>query len=333
MTKIRVGDFFKVKRGNVKSLTGRQSVGKTGVRLISATGFNNGGEISVKPKQGETIYENKLAIGNNGSVGLGKAFFHPYRFIATSDVTIISPKDGHNLNLDEGLYLATSLEQQRTKFAYGFKLSNERLKNLIINLPLDSTGELDWIKMGEKINSVKSGIHQFPVTKNRMKDSISLNKKKWKQFTIEKVFGSPESGKDYPQYLRIEGLTPFIGSSSQNNGITGFINLTDNSPKSFGKNVISVNRNGSVGYSFYHPYLAFFSGDTRYLKLPIQDKYVALFLTTVIMQQKAQFGYGFKLGTNRLKELHINLPVNEMGKPDWKFIKKYMESLPNADLI
>ena len=44
LTKIRVGDFFKVKRGSVESLTGRQSVGKTGVRLISATGFNNGGE-------------------------------------------------------------------------------------------------------------------------------------------------------------------------------------------------------------------------------------------------------------------------------------------------
>ncbi|WP_251575665.1 restriction endonuclease subunit S [Limosilactobacillus agrestimuris] len=331
--KIRVGDFFKVKRGNVKNLTGRQNIGKTGVRLISATGFNNGGEISVKPKPGETIYENKLAIGNNGSVGLGKAFFHPYKFIATSDVTIIYPKDKHNINLEEGLYLATSLEQQRSKFAYGFKLSNERLKNLIINLPLDDNGKLDWKKMAQKVKSVRSGIQQFPITKNKMRDSISLNEKKWKQFTIKNIFGSPKSGKDYPQYLRIEGSTPFIGSSSQNNGITGFINLADNSPKSFEKNVISVNRNGSVGYSFYHPYLAYFSGDTRYFKLPIQNKYIALFLTTIIMQQKKQFGYGFKLGTNRIKELRINLPVNEIGEPDWKFIKNYMKSLPNADLI
>lgn len=96
MTIVKVGDFFNLKRGNATEISTREmSNSNDSVRLISASGYNNGGELFVVAKENETIYENKLTIGNNGSIGLGKAFFHPYKFIATSDVTVLFPKDQH----------------------------------------------------------------------------------------------------------------------------------------------------------------------------------------------------------------------------------------------
>lgn len=73
---IKLGEFFTFKRGNATGISERQnSHDINSVRLISATGYNNGGDKFVIPKDGEKVYKNALAIGNNGSVGLGKVFF------------------------------------------------------------------------------------------------------------------------------------------------------------------------------------------------------------------------------------------------------------------
>ena len=156
-------------------------------------------------------------------------------------------------------------------------------------------------KLGiKKINMVFKEIPSIKKeTRNTLNESLSLDKRNWEKFKVSKIFGDPVSGKDYPQYLRVDGSLPLIGSSSKNNGIVDFITPNKFTPDKIIESVISVNRNGSVGYSFYHPYKAYFSGDTRYLKLPKKNKYIALFLTTVISQQRIQFGYGFKLGTER----------------------------------
>ncbi|MDO4702093.1 MAG: restriction endonuclease subunit S [Erysipelotrichaceae bacterium] len=63
------------------------------------------------------------------------------------------------------------------------------------------------------------------------------------------------------------GSTPYITATSVNNGIGYFVN---NSNLTLEKGCISVNRNGSVGYSFYHSYDALFGNDTR--KLVLKEK-------------------------------------------------------------
>lgn len=59
------------------------------------------------------------------------------------------------------------------------------------------------------------------------------------------------------------GSTPFVGASEANNGITMF---TGSSNDSMDSNVLGVNYNGSIGYSFYHPYAALFSDDVKRVK-------------------------------------------------------------------
>ena len=119
------------------------------------------------------------------------------------------------------------------------------------------------------------------------------------------------------------GNTPYITSSALNNGIKYFVG---NNNGTLEANCISVNRNGSVGYSFYHKYPALYSNDCRKLRLKKhKNEYVALFITNQIMQQKDKYNYSIKMGTARLKKQKIMLPVDEHGAPDYSFMEQYIK--------
>lgn len=155
---------------------------------------------------------------------------------------------------------------------------------------------------------------------------MNLTDREWKQFKLCDICNI-SSGKDIYEAERIDGDMPYITSTSSNNGIKYFVSNSNNTIE---KNVISVNRNGSVGYSFYHKYEALYSNDCRKLKLKKYDnEYVALFITNQIMQQKEKYNYGYKMGTERLKKQFIMLPIDKNEEPDYKFMEDYIKSLMN----
>lgn len=70
-----------------------------------------------------------------------------------------------------------------------------------------------------------------------------------------------------------EGLRPFIGASDSNNGVTAWVNNTN---ESLDSNVLGVNYNGSVCETFFHPYECIFSDDVKrlHLKSGVDSKYI-----------------------------------------------------------
>ena len=61
--------------------------------------------------------------------------------------------------------------------------------------------------------------------------------------------------------------------------------------------------------------------------------YNALFIKTVIEQEKFRYTYGRKLGTKRIQNLKIRLPAKKNGKPDFDYMTQYIQSLPYSDKI
>ena len=151
---------------------------------------------------------------------------------------------------------------------------------------------------------------------------MELTNKKWKEFSIEDIF-TIKSGKHLTKIDMISGKIPFIGATDSNNGITEFI---ANKNSSLDKNVLGVNWNGSVGYSFYHSYEAVFSGDVKRLSFrEIEgNMYSFLFIKALIIQQKSKYGYGYKFNGERMKRQKILLPINSKGEPDYAFMESYM---------
>ena len=68
-----------------------------------------------------------------------------------------------------------------------------------------------------------------------------------------------------------------------------------------------------------------YGNDTRKLIPKYRNKYFSLFLTSVITEQKEKYGYGYKMGTGRLKRQKILLPINNLGDVDFDYIKKFMQ--------
>ena len=121
-----------------------------------------------------------------------------------------------------------------------------------------------------------------------------------------------------------EGSRPFIGASETSNGVTAFIT---NSNASLESNILGVNYNGSVGFSFYHPYEALFSDDVkrvRWKNETANNKYTLLYLSTAIAQQKSKYAYGYKFNAQRMKRQIIMLPALEDGSPDYRYMERTM---------
>ena len=145
---------------------------------------------------------------------------------------------------------------------------------------------------------------------------------RWKPFVISDIF-TISPGKRLTKAVMKVGKRPFIGATDSNNGITAWV---DNTNESLDKLVLGVNYNGSVVETFFHPYECIFSDDVKrlHLKNGITSYHVMFFLKTMIIQQKVKFEYGYKFNEKRMKRQKILLPVTDEDSPDWQFMEEYM---------
>lgn len=313
-------DIFKeVKRG--KRLT-KANQKEGDIPYVSSTALNNGIDNFISNNKGVRRYKNNLSIANSGSVG--SCFYHKYEYIASDHITTLTCK-----NADENIYkfMSTIIKRLESKYSFNREINDTRISREKLILPIDKDGNPHWEYMSKfiqnlEVKSIKN-IVQYIYIYIQIKEKLKKNNLKninWKEYFIEEIC-EIYSGKDIYERERIEGQTPYVTSTANNNGIGYFVSNTN---ETLDEHIISVNRNGSVGYSFYHNYKALFGNDTRKLKLKYQNEFVGKFISFMLLQQKEKYGYGYKMGTARLKRQKIILPSNINGDPNYDFMKKYM---------
>ena len=309
---------------------------KSGVRLTKADQIDgnipfigasdaNNGVTEFVGNTNKSLDSNVLGVNYNGSVV--ENFYHSYECIFSDDVKRIKFKNVEYGDEFTYLFLKHMILSQKNKYPYGVQLNGNRLKNLKLLLPIDKNGEPHWeymsnfIKKLEKENIEKTLNHIYIyIMAKKLENKYLLKNVSWKEFFIEDIC-EIKSGKDIYERDRIDGQTPYVTATANNNGIGYFIS---NENATLQEKCISVNRNGSVGYSFYHSYPALFGNDTRKLIPKYSDDHVAKFISFMISSQKEKYGYGYKMGTARLKRQKILLPVNEEELIDYDFMKKYI---------
>lgn len=336
-------DIFDIKKGYYNKKPTSSNQGR--IPFLSASQFNNGvsefytiSEIENASKTGDNKNDHSLeykifkgnciAVTNNGSVGY--AFYQKIDFTCSHD---INPLYLINKVLNPYLakFLIATIEKQRVCFEYARKWRPKRMVKSKILLPINSKGEPDYKFMEQYMRHKEQAKQKKYQTfiKNHLKElkktpkTIPLNEKEWGEFFIEEI-AEIISGRDIYARERIEGNTPYVSATANQNGIGYFVG---NDNKTLEPNCLSVNRNGSVGYSFYHPYKALFGNDCRKLRLNKSGKYIGLFISNQITKQREKYGYGYKMGTARLKRQKIMLPIDGENQPDYEFIENYMKNL------
>lgn len=322
----RLLDYFDFIKGNQNDMA---SLTTGNVPLVSAKKIDNGYKCFVSNNGKKTAFNGHcITINNDGDGGAGIAYYQPANMLLDTHVTALYPKENYDENIL--LFWVNCITVQREKFGHGYSLNNARLSVFRVMLPIDENELPDFVFMQEYIAERKRQIIQKYIDHigNNIQiggGTTPLNKKKWAEFELTAIFDiSP--GKRLTKSDMHPGNKPFIGATDSNNGVTAFTSSTNASEDC---NVLGVNYNGSVVENFFHPYTCLFSDDVKRFrtKQVAGNKYIYLFLKTVILQQKAKYTYGYKFNEQRMRKQILLLPVNEAGEPDWAYMEEYGKHL------
>ena len=297
------------------------------VPYVSSTALNNGVDGFIGNDGSVRKFEDCITIANSGSVG--SAFFHQYEFVASDHVTQLKRK---GLDKYAYLFMVPIINRLSEKYSFNREINDERIKREKILLPINDKGEIDFDFMSSFMQEVEADILKTTLKVFKKRLNANENKTggvKWQAFFLEEI-AQISSGKDIYERERTGGQTPYVTATANNNGIGYFVG---NHNETLERGSLSVNRNGSVGYCFYHPYNALYGNDTRKLKPVINNKYVSLFISMCITNQRAKYGYGYKMGTGRLKRQKILLPVDSNKQPNWEYMETYMQNLEQKQLL
>lgn len=301
-----------------------------------------------------TMKGNCICFICNGAGSVGYTLYMDRPFIATSDIVA-----GYNDNLNPyiAMYLISLFDLERPRFSYGRKWK-KTLKDTTIPLPQTDSGNVDWVAIDSYIkNSIMPilpsraktiwslGVDKTPITQN----SLKLSDRDWKWFRYDEVFKICKGFYNKKPDHNPNGDIPFIGATDANNGVTSLTDIETimistktgdlpNSPledKLFKPNCITVSNNGSVGYAFYQSKAFTCSHDVNPLYLLDRDmnKYIGMFLCSIIELDRYRWNYGRKWRPIRMPSSMIKLPVNSSGKPDWQFMEEYIKRLPFSNQI
>lgn len=293
------------------------------IPYLTRTDLNNGYKAFV----GQQLKKYKRDSGNCITIGLDTqtAFYQPHSFYTGQNVQVLT---NNKLNKYNAKFFIPLLHNAMVSLNWGGNGATlGRLKKKKIVIPITDKGIPDYAFMEQYIKEREDRLkHNYIDFINAEFESspIPLAEKSWGEFFISDICYI-ESGRDIYDIERVGGNIPYITSTATNNGIKYYVSNTN---ETLEENAISVNRNGSVGYSFYHKYKALYSNDCRKLKLKqYRNEFVALFITNQITQQKDKYNYGYKMGTGRLKKQMIMLPITDDGTPDYTYMEQYIKAV------
>lgn len=308
-------DIFNIYKG--KRLTKEDMIeGET--NYISAISDDNG----IRQKIGqEPIFEpNCITINYNGSVG--ETFYQIKPFWASDDVNVLYLKN-QILNEKIAMYLITVIKANKYKFSYGRKWTLDKMLDTEIPLPVNDNDDIDWNLIEQAVDNLKNK----HISTNIEISNEKLNLSNWKQFQIKEHFDCEIcESEDFGNVEK--GLLKFIGRTSFNNGVQGFVNsdiITN------GK-CITLGMVGSFS-PFWQEDDFVASQNILNLRNENLNKYNALFVISCLKKLiKGKHSYNRPIQKQKFINETISLPTKN-NEPDWQFMEDYIKSLPYADRI
>lgn len=296
------------------------------INFISRTAHNNGVCAKVdRIKNIEPYPGGCLTVALGGSIGA--TFYQKDPFYTAQNIAVISFKE--DVSYLAKLYLCQIIKfEVKNRFrAFGRELNRHIKIDFSVRLPYNGNGCPDWEFMENFIKSLKYKQITTKIKRKQLDLCISL----WKEYRLDELFDFTK-GKRLTKANIVPGNINFLGAISENNGVREKIETE----YFWEPNCITVNYNGSVGEAFYQSESFWASDDVNVLYAKDfwkMNRYIAMFLITVIKANKYRFGYGRKWTIEKMKETMIKLPSQADGTPDFIYMENYIKSLPYSDRI
>lgn len=332
---IKLCSKFYFERGKEKNMASLR-IGT--IPLVSARKINNGIKGFVSNPIKKLSGGNVITLNNDGDGGAGLAYFQPFHFGLDTHVTALHPKD--SVSEDTLLFISVTISKQHSIFGHGRSISLARAKRLKTMVPVTIAHHPDYPYMEQYVKLVKEKLInryksflQSQIALLEHTDIPKLTKKQWQPFEISELFivNNTKSRKSLPTGALIAanptpGLIPRIRVTTQNNGIGQYTKKLSDKGFRVWKNFISVS---FLGSAFYHQYEASLDMKVHCLQLrdQLMNEYIGLFISKMIEHNSSGVSYGNQLSSTDLATKKILLPVDTIGKPDFKYMEQYVKNL------
>ncbi len=319
----KLGDLFTPKYGvNLELTNCTLSNSRDAINFVARTSENNGVVAQVEIIDGvEPQKAGSITCAGGGSVL--STFVQTKDFYSGRDLYLLIPNE--EISLEAKLFCCSVITQNKYRFNYG-RQANKTLKELLLKLPANGD-KPDWEFMTGYIKQLNCK----PITTSISSEAPSklLQVSQWKEYKLGALFDI-QKGKRLTKADMIEGTDNYLGAIDNNNGVRQKISAD----KLWQPNCITVNYNGSVGEAFYQsePFWASDDVNVLYPKGWELNKYIGLFIATVIKAERPKYNYGRKWKKEIMKKSVIKLPTKN-GEPDWTYMENYIKSLPYSDRI
>ncbi len=307
MTKVKLKDLFEIEHPR-QMIFSEQETNDKGVNFISSKGTNNGVVCKITPNVQNKIYPaGAITVPLKGTVL--HAFYQREQFQIAHQIAVLYPKI--EMSDQEMFFYVLCIRNNKYKFNYGRQADKTLADILVPDKILDSFRGVDIARL-ETVNDK-------PVISKK----VILNFSSWKDFILSNLFtigGSATTPEiDLEEYGR--GNYPYVTTQATNNGVEGFYNFYTEDG-----GVLTVD-SAVLGYCSYQPY-NFSASDHVEKLIPkfTMNKYVAMFLVTIINQEQYRYNYGRKCSQDRMEKGSIKLPSKD-GSPNWEFMENYIKSL------
>ena len=316
MKTIPLNTIFDIQYGNQFDLYKLDSDSDSDINFISRSSQNLGVICKVSKYNFIKPFPAGLITVTLGGTYLLSSFVQQEKFYTAQNIKVLTPKK--EMSLSEKIFYCKAIELNRKKYTSHGREANKTLDTILV--PEKVPDEFSRIKINEIDKTSKKAI---------INKIFTLETKKWGLFNLTDLFDI--TGSKTTSLLELEeygvGKYPYVTTQTINNGIEGFYNFYTEEG-----NVLSID-SAVLGYCAYQelPFSASDHVEKLIPKFKI-NKFVAIFLVTILNSECYRYNYGRKCSQTRMKKINIKLPEKNEG-PDFEFMENYIKSLPYSSTL
>ncbi len=322
--KFVIGRLFKVSRGKRLVEEDRE---KGNVFYFSASQANNG----LTDKISNPLFMEKDSLIYTT---FGDCFYVEGEFTASDEISILK---NENLNKYTGLFIATVINKNKYKYAFGRKAFQNKFLNEIINLPVKIKKDGSTLIESQRKYSVEGYIPDWEYMENFIKEIENVkdakgdkliykittayeskpdkiyDKNKWKKFYLHNLFNtSMGNGIDAVATTNDDPKYNYVSRDSNGNGVVGFVDKVEGQ-KPFPAGAMSLALGGSFLGSCFIQKEPFYTAQNVGI---LQEKeplsiHTKLFISALIRNEcKIKYqAFGRELNSHFRKDFTLKLPV------------------------
>lgn len=330
---LRLGELFSSSNGDFDIQ--KNHINGKGELVITA-GLSNNGIL------GKTDVPAKIFNAKTITIDMfGNAFYRQFKYKIVTHARVFSLEPLFNLTDSQGLFFSIAFHFLHFYFGYENMCSWEKIKDFDIQLPITSSGEIDFDFMESFIRELEeerirelaaylkvSGFDNYELSKSESFALAHFNELKWKEFKVGELFEilSYKKRFDANKVRLSQTGHPYIVRTALNNGMKGYLNedekyLNDGNTISFGQDTATM---------FYQekPY---FTGDKIKILKPKNERFNKLnsmFFITEMTKAFSNFSWGSSsFSIDVISGQIISLPVTDAGEIDFDFMETFISAV------